>query len=76
MYGRYFDNIVADLRQEPFNNAVVVVLFAHLPEARMLLEAVARNGAKGEFTFIASDGIGNFGLEGMSGVENPALGEC
>ncbi|XP_022100726.1 metabotropic glutamate receptor 2-like [Acanthaster planci] len=70
----YYDDLVAELRREPFNRAVAVVLFAHLIEARMLLEAVERNGAVGEFTFIASDGIGNSGLQGLDGVENPALG--
>ncbi|XP_038059664.1 metabotropic glutamate receptor-like [Patiria miniata] len=70
----YFDDIVADMRREPFNRAVVVVLFAHLFEARKLLEAVERGGAVGEFTFIASDGIGNFGRKGLDGLEKAALG--
>ena len=55
---------------------MAVVLFAHLEEAVMLLGAVERNKAVGEFTFIASDGVGNFGRQGLEKVEHAAMGEC
>ncbi|XP_033635600.1 metabotropic glutamate receptor 3-like [Asterias rubens] len=70
----YYDEIVANLRTDPYNRAVAVVLFAHLEEAVMLLGAVERNKAVGEFTFIASDGVGNFGRQGLEKVEHAAMG--
>ncbi len=68
------DSVVGNLRRDPFNRAVVVVLFMHLEEGNLFFESVLRLKVENEFTWLASDGIGSLGLQGLMGVEQAALG--
>ncbi|XP_072037059.1 metabotropic glutamate receptor 7-like [Amphiura filiformis] len=68
------ETVVRSLRREPYNRAVVVVLFMHLEEGKLFFETVLNQGVQNEFTWLASDGIGSFGLQGLLGVEPSAKG--
>lgn len=67
--------VVGSLRKDPYKRATVVVLFMHLEEAKLLYRSVLDADAENEFTWLASDGIGSLGLQGMTGVEEASLGK-
>ncbi|XP_077977690.1 metabotropic glutamate receptor 3-like [Glandiceps talaboti] len=68
----YYDDVIRILRRN--SNASVVIVFAQVEHVQYLMSAVKRNGAIGEFIWLASDGWANYGLDIIKGYEEAALG--
>ncbi|XP_077982018.1 metabotropic glutamate receptor 3-like [Glandiceps talaboti] len=54
----YYDKIIDQLLR--YHNATVVILFTQREDTEVLLNAAARKNAEGIFTWLATDGWGNF----------------
>ncbi|XP_072035588.1 metabotropic glutamate receptor 2-like, partial [Amphiura filiformis] len=71
-----YDNLIKELADfQDGLHASVVILFAHLENARMMFSATTRMNATRRFIWIGSDGWGNYGKGAVNeGDEEAALG--
>lgn len=69
-----FTDLVRTLRTDPYSRAKVVILFMYMEQAKSLMEAVQRENAIYDFTWVVSDGIAVDGVRALTGVEDVAAG--